>query len=549
MMAGRHETRMRPFWLVVVLTMLLAACAPGAPQDEGVADNSPDGTDAGGGETSDGTAGDGTSGGELVVATAEDPPTLESAYGYSATTGIVLRNVQEPLVGRRADTGEFYGLLANSWENVDPNTWRFELREGVTFHDGSPFNAEAAAFAVNTSWSEEFVDGPLLGFKGPNFEATAVDEYTLEIVTEEPDPILPNRLWLSPIFSMEHFQEEGEDAWREEPIGTGPYRFVEWERGQSITIERNADWWGYDHPDAADGNPTIDRAIFRIRGDQQSRIAAVEAGEAHLAERLPADQCMNDLGDMCLEANNIDIAHIRFDTMSEVMGDLRIRQAMAMAIDREAISEEILPGPLARMLVPEGATGYNPDVPMVEYDPDQARTLVEEAAADGVPVDTTINFRVEREKFPGVEEVGQAIQAMWQDIGLTVDFAVMESALYLEQVVDPERPISETRNWVILHQHSNRLADFHGTATSWMQCEAPISTWCNEEFTQLTDEAGSLTGEERHATLQEAAMLVYEDMSFVPVIEMGLFHGVASELELELRADTNVYLKNMTLEE
>lgn len=529
--------------VVAAMTMLLAACAPDAPEDAGADDpggdteepeEQPDDAGAAGGDN------------EIVIVTAEDPPTLEAPYGYSATTGVVLRNVQEPLVGRDAETGEFVGLLATDWEAVDDTTWRFNLREGIDFHDGSPFNAEAAAHALNISWSEDFVDGPLLGFKGPEFEAVAVDEFTLDVELESPDPILPNRLWLSPIFSQEHFEEEGEEAWREEPIGTGPYRFVSWERGQSIELELNEDWWGHDDPEAADGEATIERATYLIRGDQQSRIAAVQAGEAQLAERLPADQCQNDLGDECLAANNIDIAHVRIDTMNPLLSDIRIREAMAIAIDREAIGEELLPGPPARMLVPEGAVGYNPDIPIFEFDPDRARELIEEAEADGAPVDQTINFRIEREKFPGINETAQAIQAMWQDVGLNVDFEVMDSALFLEQLVDPPRPIDPERGWVVLHQHSNRLADFHGTVTSWYECDAPISAWCNEEFDATTDEAAGATGEERHELLAEAAMIAHEDIPFIPVVEMGLFHGVAEELQWEPRADTNVYLKNMS---
>ncbi len=559
-MRARSRNGTRSVGAVAALALLAGACAPDAPDDAGADDDDgdvvadaedPDDADddteepdeVDDAEETAEAAGDD----EIVVVTAEDPPTLEAPYGYSATTGVVLRNIQEPLVGRDRESGEFVGLLATDWEAVDDTTWRFELREGIDFHDGSPFNAEAAAHALNISWSEDFVDGPLLGFKGPDFEAVAVDEYTLDVELESPDPILPNRLWMSPIFSQEHFEQEGEDAWREEPIGTGPYEFVSWDRGQSIEIELNDDWWGHDDPEAAGGEATIERATYLIRGDQQSRVAAVQAGEAHLAERLPADQCLNDLGDACLDAPNIDIAHIRIDTMNPLLSDIRIREAMAVAIDREAIGDELLPGPPARMLVPDGATGYNEDIPIFDFDPDRARELVEEAEADGAPVDQTINLRVEREKFPGINEVAQAIQAMWQDVGLTVDFEVVDSALFLEELIDPPRPIDEDRGWVVLHQHSNRLADFHGTATSWYQCEAPISTWCDEEFDALTDEAGGLTGDERHELLAEAAMVAHEDIPFIPVVEMGLFHGVSDDLDWETRADTNVYLKDMSL--
>lgn len=519
----------------MAVAVLAAACAPSAPTDTG----SPTPPPAAPAEPSAPS--------EITIVTAEDPPTLEAPYGYSATTGIVLRNIQEPLVGRDRVTGRFVPLLATNWESVDDVTWRFDIREGVTFHDGSPLNAEAVAFALNISWSEEYVSGPLLGFKGPNFEVVAVSDMAVEVRLESPDPIFPNRLWMSPIFSQQHFETQGEDKWREEPIGTGPYRFVEWVRGQSITIELNGDWWGHSDPVAADGTATIQRATYLIRSDQQSRIAAVRAGEAQLAERLPADQCLNDLGDDCLVAPNIDIAHIRIDTMGTLLSDVRIREAMALAIDRESIGVALLPGPPARMLVPTGAVGFNEDIPLVPFDPERARKLVQAAAADGVPVNRTINFRIEREKFPGISEVAQAIQAMWTDIGLTVDFEILDSAIFLEQVVGPPRPISADREWVILHQHSNRLADFAGTVTAWYRCGARISTYCNEEFDAIVDRALVATGAERQALLAQAAALAHSEYPFIPVIEMGVFHGLGPNLVWEPRADTNVYLKNMSL--
>lgn len=530
-----RRNRWRRGTIAVAVAVLAAACAPSAPTDTG----SPTPPPAAPAEPSAPS--------EITIVTAEDPPTLEAPYGYSATTGIVLRNIQEPLVGRDRVTGRFVPLLATSWESVDDVTWRFDIREGVAFHDGSPLNAEAVAFALNISWSEEYVSGPLLGFKGPNFEVVAVSDMAVEVRLESPDPILPNRLWMSPIFSQQHFETQGEDKWREEPIGTGPYRFVEWVRGQSITIELNEDWWGHSDPVAADGTATIQRATYLIRSDQQSRIAAVRAGEAQLAERLPADQCLNDLGDDCLVAPNIDIAHIRIDTMGTLLSDVRIREAMALAIDRESIGVALLPGPPARMLVPTGAVGFNEDIPLVPFDPARARELVQAAAAEGVPVNRTINFRIEREKFPGISEVAQAIQAMWTDIGLTVGFEILDSAVFLEQVVGPPRPISADREWVILHQHSNRLADFAGTVTAWYRCGARISTYCNEEFDAIVDLALVATGAERQALLAQAAALAHSEYPFIPVIEMGVFHGLGPNLAWEPRADTNVYLKNMSL--
>lgn len=521
---------------VAGLLAILTACGQGTSDEAELEEVSSEGNEA--------TDADGGSPTEIRIVTTEDPPTLESAYGYSATTGLVLRNIQEPLVGRDADTGEFVPLLAESWEQVDENTWHFKIREGVKFHDGSPLDAEAAAFGVNLNWDEEQTSTAILGFRGPKFVAQAVDEYTMEIVTESPDPILPNRMWLALLPSKKHIDENGIEAWRQEPIGTGPYEFVSWDPAQQIELRKNEDWWGFDSEDG-DGEPYFDRAIYDIRADQSSVIAAFAAGEAQLAPRLPATMCTSELGDNCVQSPDINVIHVRFDHMNPLLGDIRIREAINLAIDREAIGQEIVPGPPAADLTIEGVVGHNPDIQVSPYDPDRARELIAEAAADGVPVDQQINFRVERGKFPGIDEAALAVQAMIEEVGLNVDFAILDPAVFLEQAVDPERPIDPERAWIILHQANNPLADYSVIHGLWYGCEAVVSTYCNEELDALVEQALPIVGPERAELFSQAAMMAAEDYAFAPVVQMGLFHGVDPSLSWDIRADTHVYLKNI----
>ncbi|MEJ7786183.1 MAG: ABC transporter substrate-binding protein, partial [Solirubrobacteraceae bacterium] len=157
--------------------------------------------------------------GKLVVSMSVEPDTLENWKAYSTDGHPILRNVQEALLNRDPVSNELVGELATAWEQTDDLTWRFTLREGVTFHNGDPFNAEVAAFGINYTWSEE--NGfEIFQFIGPLITAMAVDEYTLDVATTEPDPILPARLYFSPIPNMKQVQERP-DSLVSEPMGTG----------------------------------------------------------------------------------------------------------------------------------------------------------------------------------------------------------------------------------------------------------------------------------------------------------------------------------------
>ncbi len=143
--------------------------------------------------------------GKITLAMTVEPDTLENWRAYSTDGHPVLRNVQEALLNRDPETNELIGELATSWEQTDELTWRFKLREGVTFHNGDPFNAEVAAFGINYTWSPEN-NFQIYQYVGPDMHATVVDEYTIDVTTEAPDPILPSRLYFSPIPNMKQVQ-------------------------------------------------------------------------------------------------------------------------------------------------------------------------------------------------------------------------------------------------------------------------------------------------------------------------------------------------------
>jgi len=218
--AGRWR-RLAPQALVLVLALVLSGCQPVQPAASG-----------------DDAA---MAGEEVVIAVGIEPVSLDAWRSFAGTGGPGFRNAIEQLINRDFTTGEFVPILATSWERLNDTTIRFTLREGVTFHDGSPFNAEAAAASINHTFDADNAFD-LLDFLG-TMSAEAVDEYTLDISTPEPDPILLGKVEWVGISSAKQLAEDP-DAYHTEIVGTGPYKFVEWRKGESITYEANPDWWG-----------------------------------------------------------------------------------------------------------------------------------------------------------------------------------------------------------------------------------------------------------------------------------------------------------------
>jgi len=243
-----------------------------------------------------------------VLAIVVEPDTLENwRLQHRRPPGAA--QCPEALLNRDPETNELVGELATSWEQTDDVTWRFKLREGVTFHNGEAFNAEVAAFGINYTWSPEN-NFQIYQYVGPDMNAKVVDDYTIDVVTEAPDPILPSRLYFSPIPSMKQVQEEP-DTLPDNPIGTGPYKFVEWNRGQSILLEANPDG-GATSADDAHGAVTYQGRRVRLR--EESAVRASMVVTARPIRSLPLSRGQRTTPQP-LTGRASDDSFLRLDTM------------------------------------------------------------------------------------------------------------------------------------------------------------------------------------------------------------------------------------------
>jgi len=473
-----------------------------------------------------------------------EPPSLENWKSNLADHHPITRNVQEALLNRNPKTAELVGELASAWQQTSPTTWRFTLRDGVKFHSGTPFDAEAAAIGINWTWSKENNFGIRTSI-GPEFEAKAIDKQTLEITTAAPDPILASRLYFAPLPDPAQIKNDAASL-PTKPIGTGPYKFVEWVKGQRIVLTANPDWWGHGGKDP-NGQVKIQDTEFVFRPESAVRASMVQAGEADFARFLAADQCNAVPG--CLKAPSLETIFLRLDTMHPAMADIRVRKAIALAIDRQAVGDRLFGGAgrPASQLFASTVTGYNPDLKPYPYDLEQAKKLVAEAKAAGIPVDMQLTSATRRGIYARHDEFSEYTANQLKLIGLNAKSEVVEPTQHAQQFSLGFANIPKERGWITNNPHSNEIMDASRTMQGYYRSTSAASTFADPEVDKAIDAALPLTGDARQKALQAITQTFYDAYAAIPVIHMDLIHGASKRLQWTPRIDGFLLVKEMGL--
>ncbi|MFC4564426.1 ABC transporter substrate-binding protein [Nocardiopsis mangrovi] len=470
---------------------------------------------------SDATGSTGTAGTTLRVVLAQEPPTLEPCEASLTSTGVVVRsNISEPLIERDPESGELQPLLATEWEQTEPTTWALEVRSGVTFHDGQPFTAEDAAFSIDRAVNSDLacnVDGYV--FDGKDVEVAATGETTLTVTTEDPDPILPLRLSFIEVVP----RTTATDAKVREPVGTGPYAIEDWETGVSISLRRNDDYWGE--------APAFPEARYVWRSEPAVRAAMITKGEADLATALNPEDATEDNS---VAYPNNETTALRLDGREAPLDDIRVRRAIDLAIERQAISDTLFDGLAepAAQLVPDGVVGYNDELAPTTPDPDAARALIEEAAADGVPVDRRISLIARNGQFPRVAETAEALQYQLAEVGLNVEITMLDTAAHLQYQL---RPMPEDAGPVaLLIMHGNQTGDAAFTASQYLLSEGAQSTFGTADMDERIADASALSGPERADALADVLAAQNDDIAqYAHLAHMRGLMGISGAVRYE----------------
>lgn len=374
--------------------------------------------------------------GILVVGQIAEPQSLDPHTVTATNDFRILVNVYDGLVRFKDGTLEVEPALAESWEiSEDGKTYTFKLREGVTFHDGSAFDAEAVKFNFDRMLREDhpfYGTGPFpLSFNFSSVEAVnVVDSHTVEFqLSEAFAPFLSNLAYPTGlIVSPAAVEQHGKDYGRN-PSGTGPFRFVEWQSNQRVVVERNPDYW--------DGPAQLEAVVFRPITDANTRVAEMMAGGIDVMVEVPPDNLATFAQDASFAVAEQAGPHVWFailNTRSGPFADKKVRQAANYAVNKETLVNDVLQGTatVAAGPIPPAFNWVEDTVAPYPYDPEKARALLAEAGAEN----PQLTFYVTEGGSGMLDPItmGAAIQADLQAAGFTVKIETYEWNTFLGRV-------------------------------------------------------------------------------------------------------------------
>ncbi len=451
-----------------------------------------------------------------------DPHATGGWITYQVTYNIFESFVKEDLTEADVMTPRLVPGLATSWEVSDDGTeYTFHLREGVTFHDGEPFNADAVMFNFDRFWNK---DSPHYFEKSAAFvsaytqwikDVEKIDDMTVKITLTQ-----PNYEWLRTglqsygqplMISPKSVETHGDDGIALNPVGTGPFKFVEREQGVKTVLERNDDYWGR--------KAKLDRIIYRPLEDPATRVNALRTGEVNFVGTPPWDDVedLKEEGFILTTNNNVPFyVFIHLNHRHPAMKDKRVRQAINMAIDKEGLVREIYAGTgrVENGMLSPGTFAYDPDFTFYEYDPEKAKELLAEAGyGDGLEINWDIY------QYGTGELVESWIQRDLKKVGIDVNIQKYEWIAYLRRWASgmTDDIAMNHIGWGMTYPSFIRIIASCG---SFPPNGVNSGWYCNEEVDRLMDEAVTTEDKDKaKAIYQQINRIMMEDAAFVPLLD------------------------------
>jgi len=448
---------------------------------------------------------------ELTIDLAVEPATLDPALVYESDGWSVVHSIYDALV-QLGPGGALEMVLAESMTQVDPRTLEVRLRPDIAFHNGEPLDAAAVAFSI------EHIRDPETGSQiAGNFQVIEkveeVDSLTARLHLSEPAPWLPSLMapWL--VLLPPVYASDPNNDFANNPVGTGPYRFVRWARGSRIVLKRNAEYFGQ----TAKGEPIAAGVDFRFVPDATTRVTDVVSGTSQLVRGVPYDE----LETVAAAAEVVEqpiagCAFVRVPTDTAPFDNVAVRLALNHAVDVDAIIASLLGGNgvrLPNLFVP-GGLGYDPDLAPHAHDPELARQLLAEAGyPDGFS--TRLAYTTGER-----EDLAAAIAGQLGAVGIDVELEPVETATFNATWQDPEAAPLRLLTW-------RPLFDPYTLLSLVISNTGFLSRYDNAEAQALI-EAGAIEPdpEERDRIYRELGMVLHDSPAGIYLWSLTSFYGL-----------------------
>lgn len=469
---------------------------------------------------------------DLTVGARFDP-SLDPHFLYLSTNMAYAQHIFEPLVARDVNSQPIPGL-AESWRAIDDKTWEFKLRKGVKFHDGSDFTAEDVLFTVKRIPSLPNNPNPYTGALRSVVATEAPDPHTVIFRTDRPNPILPSQFTIMAIVSHKAAAgaQPADFASGKATVGTGPYRFGSYTRGERLELIRNPGFHG--------ASPAWEKITFRFIPNAAARVAALLAGDVEMIDFVPTADLPKLRTDpkVSVFMRPSDrviylVPNVGAETLAGLtakgggplprnpLKDTKVRQALSLAINREAIVDRVMEkfAVPAGQLVPEGFFGHDPAIGVPAYDPARAKALLAEA---GWPDGFAMSVVCTNDRYVNDASICQALGQAWSRIGIAMKVETYPSNVFFPRA----RPPGAEFPMMLLGWGSSSTGDSTGALTGLVHSYDKerglgaynFGMYSNTAIDQLIREATSTMDRDARLVLMRKAMrAAMDDAALIPL--------------------------------
>lgn len=468
----------------------------------------------------------------LTIGLVSEPATLDPHKQWDPSSYYVYRNIFDNLITRNTK-GDIVPQVAVSWKYVSPTVIDFKIRTNIKFHDGTQLMSEDVVYSV-----KRIIDPALKSPQAGQFNtitaAEVVNKETVRLTTKVPYPVLLAQLVKLSIVPKNYVTKVGDDGFNSQPVGSGPYKFVEWQKGVKVALVANGDYW--------QGQPPFPKVEFLAIPEKSTRIATLQTKKTDLIIGLDEDlamQLQNDAAIKILSTSTERVAYFRINTLAGPTSDLRVRKAIAYAIDRDLLVNGLKAGfaKKVNVMVADNSFGYDPSFKSYEFNPDKAKALLKEAGLG--------TAEIELLTAPAVfdQRVVEAIQQMLKNVGINAKIVAMDMATFLKRM----QSSPQDKDMTSFGRWSCACQDADGILYSMLHSSSIWSNFNNKELDQSLDSARSnIDPQERMKFYGVAHRIIENELPLLPLYQDSIIYAGAKQLHWTPTANESMFIMDMS---